>query len=377
MKKLFLTLEYPPQTGGIASFVYNLVSHLPAEDNFVWAPLTRGAEEFDLKSSIKTFRGRPYWPLVWPHWLRMFFSVYKICKKSAVDKIYLQHVLPVGYVAYLIKKFLKIPYAVFFHGTDLELAFHYKKNKLIFICNGAEEIFIHSDFMRAKAAAILGADIAKKFKIIYPCPADSFLQPRDNDRVTKIKTELGLQGRKVIISVGRVEDGKGFTRLINFLPSILKLVPNTVLLIVGEGPKRADLIKLTQKLNLQNVVRWLGEVPYGDLSDYYQAADLFVLLTHPDKNKEEAWGTVFLEAAAAGLPTVAGRAGGVAETVEDGITGWLVDSGDKDETVAAITRLLTDTELAKTMGAAGRERVQREFTWDKQAGSQSLEWHGG
>lgn len=365
MTKLFVTLEYPPKTGGIASFVYNLLARLPRTENIVWAPCSVGGEEFDLQSGIKTYRGQPYW-FIWPHWLRLFFALYGVCKKESVDKIYVHHVLPVGYVAYLIKKIKRIPYTVFFHGTDLELAARHKKNKLLLICKEADEIIIHSNFMRVKVAAILGESAIKKFKIIYPCPGEKFLLPANENMLNKIRAELGLNGKKVIITVGRIEDGKGFTRLISLLPAILSRVPNAVLLIVGAGPKRENLISLTKKLGLQNAVRWLGEISYDNLPVYYQVSNLFVLLSHPDNSKEESWGTVFLEAAAAGLPTIAGRAGGVSETIEDNITGWLVDSSDKERTLAAIIKLLTDTELAQTMGAAGQERIKREFTWDGQ-----------
>ncbi|MDO8499479.1 MAG: glycosyltransferase family 4 protein [bacterium] len=366
MKRLFITLEYPPQTGGIASFVYNLMAHLPAEDNILWAPKMTGGGEFDSSHAMRVFRGRPYWSFIWPHWLRLLFSIWWLCRKEKIQKIYLHHVLPVGYVCYLLKKIKHIPYVVFFHGTDLELASRHNRNKLVMVCREAEEIIVHSEFMRQKATTILGPEISKKFKTIYPSPGDIFLQDVIKEKVESIKNQLGLSGKKVIISVGRMEDGKGFTRLVALLPQLVKQIPNVVCLLIGRGPKRDWLIQSVERGNLQNSVRFLGEVEYSDLPAYYHAADIFVLLSHQDQTREESWGTVFLEAAACGLATVAGRAGGVPETVENGITGWVVDSNNKQETLDTIIKLLNDQKSAKIMGAAGRERVLRDFIWDKQ-----------
>ena len=123
---------------------------------------------------------------------------------------------------------------------------------------------------------------------------------------------------------------------------------------------------LVQKYSLQNIVRYLGEVPYQNLPLYYQSADLFVLLTHKDEQSEEGWGTVFLEAGASGLPVVAGRVGGVEEVVANLQTGLLVDIYQDAGVISAVVELLHNEEYAKKMGAAGRERAQKEFNWDNQ-----------
>jgi len=123
---------------------------------------------------------------------------------------------------------------------------------------------------------------------------------------------------------------------------------------------------MIKKNNLQNVVRFLEVIPSVILPRYYQLADLFVLLTHADESREEGWGTVFLEAAASGLAVVAGRSGGVAEAVEHQVTGLVVDVYKTEEVKAAILELFNNPERARQMGEAGRSRVLREFTWEKQ-----------
>ena len=81
----------------------------------------------------------------------------------------------------------------------------------------------------------------------------------------------------------------------------------------------------------------------------------------------EGFGIVFLEAAAAGRPTIGGSSGGVSEAVEDGVTGLLVSGTDAEELARAIHRLATSPELRHKMGTAGRERVLKGFTWERAA----------
>ncbi len=366
MKTLILTLEYPPQVGGISSFTFNLAAHLPAEETVVWAPEIAGGKEFDSNNGWRIYRGKPYFLLIWPHWLRLLWQMARIVKKEKIERVFVHHVLPVGYAAYIMKKIKKIPYTVFFHGTDLELGAKFKKNKLAKVCRFADEIIVNSRFMKDKLLERLPALASKEIKIVYPCPSDDFFREISSEEIKKIKSRLALDGKKTIIAVGRMTDGKGFAQLIAILPKILQKIPSAVCVLVGDGPKYNQLVAMVQKNNLHNAVRFLGRVKYENLPEYYRSADLFVLLSHKDKNSEEGWGTVFLEAAASGLPVVAGRVGGVEEAVENMITGMVVDAANEEVVIKAITDLLSDPETARIMGTAGRERVLREFTWDKQ-----------
>ena len=122
---------------------------------------------------------------------------------------------------------------------------------------------------------------------------------------------------------------------------------------------------MVEKNHLQNVVRFLGPVSNADLPRYYQLADLFVLLTHKDQEVEEANKAVFLEAAAAGLPVVAGQAPGVEEVVKNLETGLIVDAYQDMSVISAISDLLRESEYAKKMGEAGRAMVLSGFSWEK------------
>lgn len=367
MRNLIITLEYPPEIGGIATYVYNLAAHLPAEDTVVYAPINKNQEEFDIKNPWKTYRLNPYWSFIWPKWLRLFFQVTTLVNQEKIEMLYVNHVLPVGYVAYLVKKFKKIPFTLFLHGTDITVAIgnKSKRNKFIKLCKEAKTVIVNSEFLKNKLLGIVEG--LNNVQVLYPCPSDAFLNtPVDELEIAALRSRLALGGKKVILTVARMVEGKGFPHMVRLLPEILKNVPNVVWLVIGDGPKSKEIFEMVQKNSLQNVVRFLGNVNPQELYKYYRLADLFVLLTHKDETHEEGWGTVFLEAAACGLPVVAGRVGGVEEAVLDGQTGLVVDVYQNQSVIPAIVSILTDPKLAKKMGQAGKERVTNYFRWENE-----------
>lgn len=364
MKTLIITLEYPPQTGGIASYSFNLAAHLPSEETVVWAPEARGAKEFDASNPWKVYRGKPYFAFFWPRWLRWYLQINSIVKREKTERLMVQHALPGGYIAYLIKKFKKIPYILFFHGSDLEIGLKTKRRKIFMVCREADKVVVNSEFLGNKLASRV--DGLKNLAVVHPGPGDIFFEPAAESAVKNLKSQLAIEGKKVMISVGRFAEGKGFPHLIRLLPKILEKVPNATLLLVGGGPKMKMLTEMIQKNSLQNAVRYIGELPNHELPKYYHAADIFVLLTHKDEKTEEGWGTVYTEAAACGLPVVAGNVGGVEEAVENLVTGILVDPYQDKQVVESVAGLLNNREYAGRMGEAGRARAYDNFNWTKQ-----------
>jgi phosphatidylinositol alpha-1,6-mannosyltransferase len=166
--------------------------------------------------------------------------------------------------------------------------------------------------------------------------------------------------------LGRDLAYKGFETVIRALPVALKRVPNLRYLIVGEGDDRPRLERLTGELQLQRYVTFAGSVSDEQLAKYYRSCDVFVLPSKATaKNgswEGEGFGRVYVEAALAGKPVVGSRTGGAAEAVLDRETGFLVDPLSVDEVAHAAIMLLSDAELAASMGAAGRKWAMENFT---------------
>jgi phosphatidylinositol alpha-1,6-mannosyltransferase len=369
MKRLMLTLEFPPQKGGIATYVYNLAKHLPPDEVVVCAPPSVDKlvdKKLDSENGWKTYRKNPYWFLVWPHWLRWLLAVWKIVKTEKIDVIHIHHILPSGYIAVFFKKIFKVPYVVFLHGTDLRLVLKNKQKvkKVSYILNNASKVVVNSAYLQNELKG--NFKLTVPVEIIFPCPSDNFLSDVNYEKISKLRVNFGLEGKKVMISVGRLVKSKGHHQLLEYIPELLKSVPNLVWLVVGNGEESKSLVENVQKNNLQSVVRFLGEVSLDDLPDYYALANIFVLLTHPTERSVESFGTVFLEASAVGIPVVAGKCGGVEEAVQEGVTGYLVDSNSQNEVVTSIVKILTNPNLAVEMGRKGKEFVLAKFTWKKQ-----------
>ncbi len=363
-KILIITLEYPPQVGGIASYIFNYAQVL-AGDKIIYAPRLAGDSAFDQTKQLKVIRRSPYW-ILWPRWLRMLFQIGSIIKQEKITELHIHHVLPVGYIGYWFLKRKKISYTLFLHGTDFNMATKnkFKANRFHTICSQASRTVVNSEFLKTKLLARF--DDLKNVIVVNPGPGSIFFNGVDEAALAKRRAELALTGKKVILTVARLAEGKGYPHLIRVMPEILKSIPNLVWIIIGNGPKKKNIMDLIQNHSLQNVVRFLGTVAYADLPFYYHLANAFVLLTHPDEVSEEGWGTVFLEAAASDLPVVAGRVGGVEEAVLNLETGLVVDVHQDKAVVNAIVEILKNPEFAKQMGQVGKARVLSEFTWEKQ-----------
>ncbi|MDB4906952.1 MAG: hypothetical protein JWO05_1736 [Gemmatimonadetes bacterium] len=177
-----------------------------------------------------------------------------------------------------------------------------------------------------------------------------FLADPDPADVQRIRDQ---HGPRIVLTVGRLVYYKGIEFLLDAMPSV-----DAKLLVVGQGPLRAQLAAQVARLGVSDRVSFIGRVP--QVAPYYHAADVFVLASHL---RSEAFGLVQLEAMACGLPVVNARiASGVPFVSLDGVTGITVPPADSHALAAALNTLLDDAPLRRAMGDAGRRRVADEFS---------------
>jgi glycosyltransferase involved in cell wall biosynthesis len=163
---------------------------------------------------------------------------------------------------------------------------------------------------------------------------------------------------KVLISVGSLTFEKRLDRLLRVMQSQITGDNNLRLWIVGNGALRNELEAYARKLGIDSYVLFLGS--QQDVASLYNAADLHVLTSDT-----EGIPGVVLEAALAGLPSVATRVGGVMDCILDGKTGFLIDPDDENEIGSAISQLLQDPDKRKEMGEAARNWVVEKFSIEK------------
>jgi phosphatidylinositol alpha-1,6-mannosyltransferase len=187
------------------------------------------------------------------------------------------------------------------------------------------------------------------------------------------KAEWGLKDRKIILFVGRLARRKGVAEFVqNCIPEIIAEVPEAMLLIVGGNPKdslahrddvEGEIEARVRDVNLSSHVRQLGWMADEKLKEIYKAADLLVMPALSMKGDVEGFGIVILEAAAAGIPTVATRVGGIPDAVEEGKSGILVEPGDYAGMTEAIVSLLRDDPARNALGRYAQKRAFGSYSW--------------
>jgi phosphatidylinositol alpha-1,6-mannosyltransferase len=194
---------------------------------------------------------------------------------------------------------------------------------------------------------------------------DRFRPLTDAER-SAARAHFGLPAdAELVVAISRLVPRKGFDTAIRAVAAMAPRRPDLVLAISGGGRDEGRLRSLAAELGAP--VRFLGRVPNDDLPRLYGCADVSSMLCRNRWGglEQEGFGIVFVEAAACGVPQVAGDSGGAAEAVADGETGIVVRHPERvDDAVAAYTALLDDPERRRAMGEAARRRAVAEFSYD-------------
>lgn len=364
-KTLLITLEFPPSHGGIATYYKHLCDHLPST-SIVVLRHTDVPSNIDILLPYKVYSQKLISnnPMVWPRWARAIKLVRDVVKKENIEVIVVGQILPLGTVAYCLKRLFNIPYYVFCHGMDIAGLSGRKKIVAKNIIHQAHGIFCNSNFTK---------HCVEKFQYpfnhiftIYPCP-QLFLSVSDTD-IMKFKNTYHLHNRKILLSVGRLVPRKGFDKVIEALAGVSRKINNVCYVIVGEGDDKERLEHLVVKYNLQSYVVFTGGINSLELSAAYEACDAFIMPCRELPGGDvEGFGIVFLEANLFGKPVIAGRSGGVSEAVIPEVTGILVDPLNVSDITDAVLHLLTRPDIAHKLGIQGMDRVHSQFQWHTQA----------
>lgn len=192
----------------------------------------------------------------------------------------------------------------------------------------------------------------------------------DADEKLRVRSRLGLPpDALIVLSLSRLVPRKGIPVLAEAVGRLAPARPDLLLVVGGAGRDAARIEKAADASGAP--IRMLGRVPEADLADLYGCSDLFAMVCH-DRwlgLEQEGFGIVFADAAASGIPAVAGDSGGAAEAVLDGETGVVVRRPrDPVAVAAALAPLLDDPGLRAAQGQAARVRAERELSWDVSAG---------
>jgi phosphatidyl-myo-inositol dimannoside synthase len=342
-----VTLDYPPERGGVARYLGNLVSASKGEID-VFVPETHDTNG---PGNVRTAR---FFSPFFFHWWPLIGFIRSLKKKGYRD-VLISHALPVGTAAFFSRLFCGPRYCILLHGLDLRLINISRRKKWVgrFVLRAANSVFANSEFT---ASEIRSFDPSLKPVVVTP-GVEEMVFP---DRSTARRRQGIGENTFLVLSVARLVSRKGIDRLIQslaHLPSSVRLV------VVGDGPERLHLEELSS--TYPERVTFIPKATDEERNAWYAAADLFALPARDEGNDVEGFGIVYLEAALAGLPIIAGRSGGIREAVVDQETGLLVDPQDPRAIADAIQSLMDNPAQREEMGRRGRERVQRDFRWEE------------
>lgn len=357
---LVVTNDFPPRPGGIQSFLHGIVERIPSEDVVVYTSQWRDCEDWDADRPFTVVRESTSVLLPTPSIRRRAVA---LLHEHKCDAAWFGAAAPLGLIAPALRRAGARRIVATTHGHEVGwAAAPVTRQTLRRIASDVDVLTYLGSFTRHRLASAIGRRNAPKLARLRPgVDADVFRPGLGSD----VRRDLGLADRPVVVCVSRLMPRKGQDVLIRALPAVRQRIPDAALLVVGGGPARQSLQRLSSAVGVADSVVFTGSVPWPQLPAYYGAGDVFAM---PCRSRlggldVEGLGIVFLEAAACGLPVIAGDSGGAPDAVADGVTGQVVDGRAVSQVAAAIAALLDDPERARAMGARGREWVQAEWSW--------------
>ena len=358
-RHLLVTNDFPPKLGGIQSYLWELWRRLDPADFAVLTTPYEGAAAFDAAQDFEVVRDKDKVLLPTPGLVRRIDAH---AARIDADLVIFDPVLPVGFLGPRIER----PYGVVVHGAEVTVAAQARLGRLAMatVLRGAQLVVAAGTFPAAEAERVARRSLP--IVSIPPGVDPERFRPLDADARAEARRRLGIpEAATVVVSLSRLVPRKGMDVLIEASARLAGELPDLHVVIGGRGRDRSRLERLVRSTGAP--VRLLGRVLDDDLADLHASADVFAMLCRNRWRgiEQEGFGIVFLEAAACGVPQVAGRSGGSADAVEHEQTGLIVEEPSSvGDVTAALRRLLVDLPLRAELGDRARRRAVDVFSYD-------------
>ena len=370
-RSILLTNDFPPVISGISTVFYHVWKYYSPERMLVLTPRVEGSDAYDRAAEFRPVRfrtprtgrlGKIISLALMAGWTKYYVFFHN------VREIHAGQILSCGPIGYLFQKLFGIPCFLWVYGGETTEA--YKRSGL--------EKWLVEKLLRGCAYLITNSPVVTKEFLNYGIPEERIIEiipAVDADIFTPGSTpthlveKFGLEEKQVLLTVSRLAKRKGHDLVLKAL-DLMKDRDNLHYVIVGTGEDRERLEGIIEILDLSDRVTFVGRVDDAELPDYYRLCDIYVMPNREvleSTDSIEGFGISFIEANACQKPSIAGISGGTAAAVEDGISGYLIDSEDSEELAGKIRYLLDNPEVRADIGRRGRERVLREFSWEQRA----------
>lgn len=366
MKICIVTSIFPPDIGGPAIYTYEVAKRLGKKHTIEVIAFSNleNARDFDVhiagkKHLIKSFG--------------IFWGVIRFARGS--DLIYIHDASIPGFFALIASKIIRKPTVLKFVGDAAwEAASNTQQTKKYledflrspeggiyvrmllrlqkFVLNRVDKVIVPSYFLKSILTKYYYAN-PNKIKVIY----NSIDLVDYNQTLSNHFNEFG---NPKIITVGRLVRLKRIDKIIKAIREIKENYPDIKLLVVGDGPEKAHLEKISKELRTEENVKFLGNRHHDDVIELIRESDIFVL-----NSVYEGLPHVVIEAMACRTPVIATNIKGTDEVVKDSETGLQIGVNNKDELKEKIILLLKDKELRSKLIENAYKNIEKKFTWSR------------
>jgi phosphatidylinositol alpha-1,6-mannosyltransferase len=363
-RTLVVTNDFPPRRGGIETFVLSLCRQLPPGDVVVYTAAMPGAAAHDARLAFPVHRDPTPMLLPTP---RVAARVERVLRETGCDRVLFGASAPLGLLAERLRKSGAVRVVALTHGHEVWWARTPGARSALHRIGESCDVLTHvSDWCRDRIAPALSPAAAARMERLSPGVDPERFRPGCGGH--EVRRQWGIpEDAPVAVCTARMVRRKGQDVLLAAWPAVRAQLPEARLLLVGDGGYRGALERTASALDGETArsVVFTGSVPWSAMPAHTDAGDVFAMpcRTRLGGLEPEAFGIVFLEAAACGLPVLVGASGGAPETVLDGETGHVVPPRDVTAVASRLVELLSDPARAQGMGERGRARVVHGWTW--------------
>ena len=363
MRISILTPTFLPRVGGAEVVVFELAKQLinyGHDVNIITPKWLKGPKWLrkEETNGIEIFRfniKRRIWKFIDP-----FFHLQPLLKEMSPDILNAHYVSPTGFGGFFWSKIMGIPSVFTLHGEDIYDPIYSVPKVLQRLMKGVlrncSDITAISSFV--KNIVVRKFSISEeRIKVIPNGVNTKKFAPYCNGTAIREKYHI-KDNELLVLTVQRLHPRKAVQYFLKVISKISKSEDRMRFMIVGDGPEKLKLMKLSRILKIEDKLIFTGFVPDSTLPSYYAACDIFTLHT-----LYEGLGVVLLEAIASGKPVVTTIAGGTTDIIQDGVNGLLVKPRDIKAFTNAVLILANNKDLRTKMGERGREMAVDKFDW--------------
>jgi glycogen synthase len=339
-------IRYLTQAGHTVTLITSRYKNLPHREEMYGAtiiriPAIRRYKEFCSQWELIIFGLSA---LIYSWWFTL---------RHQVDFIQAFFSVPAGWVARILSYVRRIPYAVYFGGSDIPGS---NPSRYKYVYPFLTPL-LKAIWRRATFRTVCSEELARLGNAIDP--QTSFIVIPNGVETDRFKPVDRPDNPKVkILFIGRLIPRKGFQRVIKALPEVRKLAQRPFEIeVVGTGTYQVELDRVAEELGVADLIRYVGSVSYDRLEKSYQDADIFVLTS-----LSEGMPSVILEAMGCGLPIIASDVGGNNEIVKEGENGFLIQGDDSSTLAQQLALLINNPAERKRMGEYSRE-LSLKYDW--------------